>query len=308
MRVTLEGLLQAAATLIVVFSVGTAFDSLHHGIELFVHFRLQYLVIALLMAVAFAALRQFAWGGALLLTAAFNAYFVAPFYLGVPAPQDGQTLKIMHANVQASNSDYRRVVDVVSAESPDVVFLLEVTDAWLDGTRELESQYKYRYAEEREGNFGIAVFSRIPFDAVSHIDSPPFGLPTIVAMVTVADRRVTLISTHPTIPLGKHRFDARNEQLEHIAGLAARSGDSTILIGDLNITAWSHSFRSFLDESKLRDARLGFGVLPTWPVLMPFAMIPIDHALVSDDVAVVELRHGSRTGSDHLPLVLTVAL
>lgn len=308
MRVTLVGLLEAAATLTVLFSVVTAFDSLHHGIELFVHFRLQYLVVALLMAIAFAALRRFAWGGALLLTAAFNAYFVAPFYLGSPPLQSGDTLKIMHANVLASNSDYGRVVDAIAAESPDVVFLLEVTDSWLDGTRELEPEYAYRYAQQRGDNFGIAMFSRIPFDAVSHIDSPPFGYPTIVATVTVAGRRVTLISTHPTVPLGKQLFDARNEQLDHIAGVAARSGDSTILIGDLNITAWSHSFRSFLADSGMRDARPGFGVVPTWPVFLPFAMIPIDHALVSDDIAVVELRRGRRIGSDHLPLVLTVAL
>lgn len=308
MRVTPLGLLQAAAALTVAFTVVTVFDSLHHGIELFVHFRLQYFVVALLMAVAFTALRRFAWGGALLATAIINGLYVAPLYLGAAQPPHGETLKIMHANVHASSDEYQRVVDVIAAESPDVVFLLEVTDAWMNGTRQLASQYAYRYAEPRADNFGVAVFSRVPLAPVRHVDSPPLGYPTIVAEATFAGQSVTLISTHPTIPLGRQGFEARNEQLAHVAGIVAESGDATILVGDLNVTAWSHSFRSFLGGLGLRDGRRGFGVLPTWPVFMPFAMIPIDHVLVSNDVAVIELRRGPRIGSDHLPLIFTIAM
>ncbi len=308
MRVTPLGLLQAAAALTVLFSVVTLFDALHHAIELFVHFRLQYCAVASLLAVAFAVLRRFAWGGALLLTAALNAYFVVPLYSAVSDTPDGVPLKIMQVNVHAPTSNYHRVVDVVTAESPDVVFLLEITDAWATGTRELAAEYAYHYAAPRADNFGIAVYSRVAFDDVTQVDSAPLGYPTLVARATVAGRPVTLISTHPTKPLGRHGFDARNEQLRHIAGLATASGAGTILVGDLNVTPWAHSFNTFLRESGLRDARRGFGVLPTWPVFMPFAMIPIDHALLSDDVSALELRRGPRTGSDHLPLILTVVL
>ena len=308
MRVTALGLLQASAALTVLFSVVTLFDSVHHGIELFVHFRLQYLVVAFLLAITFAVLRRFMWGGALLLTAALNAYFVLPLYSGMPETADGASLKIMQVNVHSSTSNYHRVVETVTAESPDVVFLLETTDAWMTGTRELATEYAHHYAAPRVGNFGIAVYSRVPFDSVSHVNSPPLGYPTLVAKVSHAGRSITLIGTHPTIPLGRHGFDARNEQLRQIAGLAAESGDGTILVGDLNVSPWAHSFKTFLRESGLRDARRGFGVLPTWPVLMPFAMIPIDHMLLSDDITVLELRRGSRTGSDHLPLILTVVL
>ncbi len=243
-----------------------------------------------------------------MLIALLNAFYISPMYRGAAESPDGEPLKVLTANVHSSSTEYQRVVDVIVAEAPDVVFLLEVTDAWIAGTRELESLYAYRHAEPREGNFGIAVFSRVPLTSVRHVDSPPLGYPTIVAKASLPGRSITLIGTHPTIPLGRQGFDARNAQLDHVAGLAAEAGNSTILVGDLNVTAWAHSFHSFVRQSGLRDARAGFGVLPTWPMFMPFAMIPIDHALVSDDVPVLELRSGPRIGSDHLPLILTVAL
>lgn len=307
-RVTLVGLLQAAAVITVFFSVLTAFDSLHRWIELFCHFRLQYLVVAGLLAITFATLRNYAYAVVLLLTAVLNATFVFPWHFGNVPPSGGAQIKILLANVHAANTDYDRLVEVVAEESPDIVFLQEINSAWVTGTRALVSEYSHYYAEPRAGNFGIAMFSRIPLDSVMHIDSPPRSYPTIVAKTSVSGRTLTLISTHPAVPLGKSGYVARNLQLEHVASLAPDASGPKVLIGDLNTSIWSQTYRTLLASTGLRDARHGYGVLPTWPTFMPFAMIPIDHALVSADVAVLDVRRGRRIGSDHLPLVVTVGL
>lgn len=307
-QVTAVGLLQAAAALTVLFSVVTAFDSVHHYIELFAHFRLQYLVVSLALATTFAVLRSHLYAAALLLTALLNATYILPWYIA-DAPQAGGTpFKILHVNVHSSNDDYGRLLEIVAEESSDMVFLQEMTDTWMDATSTLGAAYPYQYVEPRAGNFGIAVFSRVPFNTVTHIDSPPLAYPTIIAETTLGGRVLTVISTHPTIPLGRRGFELRNEQLTFVARLAAEAQGSVVLIGDLNTTMWSHSYRSMLSLSGLRDARRGFGVMPSWPTFMPIAMIPIDHAFVSDDLAVLDVRTGRSIGSDHLPLLLTIAL
>ena len=102
--------------------------------------------------------------------------------------------------------------------------------------------------------------------------------------------------------------DARNEQLQSIAGLVDQLAGEIILLGDLNSSVWDIHLRRLEDSTGLRNAREGFGVLPSWPTFLPFAMIPIDHALVSKGIAVTDVRTGQKFGSDHLPLIVTLSL
>jgi endonuclease/exonuclease/phosphatase (EEP) superfamily protein YafD len=306
--INIIGLLQAAAVLTVIFSLLTGIDISHPDFELFTHFRLQYFVVSVFLLAVFIFLRHYIYIGSLAVAAIFNAASVLPWYFAESATVAGDSLKLLHANVYSSNTEYERLIDLVAVEGPDMIFLQEVTPEWVAGTASLLQDYPYAYAEPRHGNFGIAAFSRIPFDSIQHIESPPLGYPTILATITINGKHLSIISSHPTIPLGQQMHDARNEQLQSIAGLVEKLAGEVILLGDLNSSVWDIHLRQLEDSTALRNVREGFGVLPSWPTYLPFAMIPIDHALVSKGVAVTDVRTGQKFGSDHLPLVVTLSL
>lgn len=307
--VSIVGLLQAAAALTIVFSLVTAINIPHHGVELFSHFRLQYFGASLLFVLVFAALKDPKYSVALLITAILNGYLVVDWYLPVRSEiSRDQNLKLMHANVLSRNNQYRKLLDLVTEEDPDIVFLQEINNDWISGIASLTSEYPHYYTEPRAGNFGIAVYSKIPFNSVRHVDSPPLGYPTITATVSVGAREITLISSHPTIPLGAKSHSARNEQLDSLAEQVQSADTQVVLLGDFNVSVWDPNFRNLERSTGLLDARPGFGVLPTWPTYMPFAMIPIDHVLVSEGIGVIDMRTASGIGSDHLPLIVTLSL
>jgi len=306
--VSIVGLLQVAAVLTVFLSLLSGLDIPHRNIELLSHFRLQYFVVSVLLLIVFAFLRDGVYIVSLAVAVIFNATFILPWYFTKPDAAQGATLKLLHANVLSRNTRYERFIDFVAKENPDLIFLQEITAEWLSATTGLLQEYPYSYAELRSGNFGIAAFSRIPFDSIRHIDSPPLGNPTIIATITINDEQLNLVSTHPNIPVGRHLYDARNEQLESVANLASNLSGKIVLMGDFNSSTWDACFRKLEKSTGLKNVRQGFGILPSWPTHSPFAMIPIDHALVSDSIFVSNVKTGSSIGSDHLPLIITVRL
>jgi len=307
-EVSIVGLLQIAAILTVVFSLLTGLDIPHRNIELFSHFRLQYLVVSVLLLLVFAFLQSYVYIISLGVAVIFNAALVLPIYFSDASAAEGSPLKLIHANVLSSNTEYERLLEFVAAEDPDMIFLQEVTANWVDGTASLLEDYPYTYAQPRAGNFGISVLSKIPFDSIRHVESPPLNYPTILATISIGDEQISMISSHPTIPVSGRLYEARNEQLASLAKIVDQASGPVILLGDFNSSIWCTQFKQLEKSTDLKNVRRGFGVMPTWPTYLPFAMIPIDHALVSKSITVSEVRTGKNIGSDHLPLIVTVIL
>jgi len=306
--VSLNGILQAAALVTIVLSIATSLPIDHPAVQLFTHFRVQYLAIALLLAAALAACRNPGYTAVMLATAALNGAFVLPWYSGGTNDSPAPSFKLLHANVLSSNREHSRFIELVLDESPDLVVVQEVSSDWATALDALHDDYPHGLIEPRSGNFGIALLSRIPLDSSFVVASAPLAHPTLVAEVSLGGRSLTVVTTHPTIPVGRSMFDARNAQLDSVSELVGSLAGPVMLVGDLNTGLWDLHYKKLESGTGLVNARRGYGILPTWPTFLPFAMIPIDHVLVSGTVRVTELRAGPRIGSDHLPLVITFAL
>ena len=311
--VTLVGLLQAAAVITVLFSLLTALGIPHHLVELFTHFRLQYLVAAVVLLLAFAWLRSVPYSLALLVAVVVNAWLVLPWYFdGKPATGTdigrAAQIRLLHANILSTNRNFAKLKRLIDDENPDIIFLQEFNAAWAEDCEALRDDFPFSYTEPRAGNFGIAVYSRLQLVSATHVDAPPFGYPTIFLVATVGGRPVNFVSTHPTIPLGRNHFEARNTHLEFVTDRLVQLEGPVILSGDFNASLWDGRLKRLEAKTGLVNTRRGHGIAPTWPTFLPFAMIPIDHTLVSPGIEVLESRTGRRIGSDHLPLVVTLAL
>lgn len=306
----LKSLLQAAAFVTIAFSLATFADHAHRYLEMFSHFRLQYFLAAAILAILMFVLRSGRWAAAMLVLTLINAVPVVTWYLSDSdaAESANPRFKLLQSNVYAHNEDSQALLDLVRSEQADMLFLQEVTGRHSQQLAMLHDDYPYSLNIPREDNFGIAVLSRRPFDKARVVESPPHKLPTLVVEVSIYGEPVTFVTTHPSPPLGDAGYDARNIQLANVADLVNAQSGARVLVGDLNTTMWGRHYEALVDGTGLVNARRGYGVLPTWPTNMPFAMIPLDHCLVSKELAVKDIRTGPDIGSDHLPLIVELSL
>jgi len=148
----------------------------------------------------------------------------------------GEPIKLLHANVQISNDNPVRFIQLVQAQQPDIIVIQEATPRWLASLGEISSSYPHKLTESRDDPFGIALYSRFPLDKTIIVASEPRGYPEIIARAIVGGKRLNIISTHPVPPIGVANFGARNIELDAVAKLAARTPRPVIVVGDLNIT------------------------------------------------------------------------
>lgn len=306
----LKSFLQAAAFVTALFSLATFADHIHRYVELFSHFRLQYFLAAAFLAMLLFVARSRRWAAMMLLLSIINAVPVVSWYMldSEAATTPTPSFRLILSNIYAGNDSTQTLLDLVKNERADILFLQEVTGQHSEELAVLNEDYPYSLKIPRQDNFGIAVISRWPFENARIVESPPHQYPTLVVELVIYGKPVTFVTTHPTPPLGDVGYDARNIQLTNVAELLNAHQGARVLIGDLNTTMWGQNYDELIEATGLVNARHGFGILPSWPTNMPFAMIPIDHCLVSEELTVKDVRTGPNIGSDHLPLIVELGL
>lgn len=308
-QLSLPGLVDAAAFTGVWMTLAACLGPLDWSLEIFTHVTPQlaacfagYGVYRLLVAKRRAGGVRVAAGSFLL--AAVNAAFVAP---RLPAPaQDGararRTVRVLQANVLTGNRDATRLLNLVEAESPDVILLQETDGGWLERLAPLTNRYPVAAAEARTDNFGTAAFAKTGTADILHFSDAE---QSPCARVEIPSERgpVTLLGIHPLAPKDRREWTGRDALLAEIARYAA-DRPRVVVMGDFNTTPYTRAYHAFERESGLVDANLGRLPLPTWHAgFPPFLRIPLDHCLYSRDLHAHGIRRGPDIGSDHFPLI-----
>ncbi|MCP4408359.1 MAG: endonuclease/exonuclease/phosphatase family protein [Gammaproteobacteria bacterium] len=301
---------QLSVILLILLTLAGYLGGAFRYFELTSHFRVQYLALSLLVVAVFFVLRSKLWIVLALLATSINSYEIVPIYWPHNDPRilaSGTEFTLLLANVQRSNTEYSRLIEVVNVHRPDLLAVIEPDTAWIQALNILTPPYPHQKIVARDDNFGIALYSRIPFDDVEVIDLGD-TVPSIAAKILLDKKEVTILATHPLPPPAKQNYHRRNSQLSAIATYIDALPGSKIIIGDLNVTLWSTYFSKLLHDTGLLNTRQGYGTLATWPTYLPLMMIPLDHCLVSPDIMTKDITALSNIGSDHLPLLVKLEI
>lgn len=304
-------LLLAGMTVVVATALG-GLASRWWFADLLTQFTVQYVLILAPVLLATLLTRRWRWSLLFTLVMIANLWPVAAYYRPVPrAGQTGDTwtLRVLTQNVLVSNDQYRKVIDLVLKQDPDVIALQEVTPQWIEALRELEPTWKYHVFHEHPREFGLAVYSKLPIDEHDVQLFGSAGIPSLyVRLRGPGDQQLELATTHPFIPAGAGASEFRNAQLL----LTAEELDPArfrVLAGDFNLTPWSPWFGEILRRGNLADTAIGYGPSPTWHLFPTWlGGVKIDHVLASPDIMVNQYRTGTPVGSDHLGLIVDLQI
>jgi endonuclease/exonuclease/phosphatase (EEP) superfamily protein YafD len=281
--------------------------------DLLVHFRPHYLVLALLLLALALWQRRRGWQFAALLTLLLNApatlqggtaALLRPALAQPVAATVGQPVRIAALNLLWRNTQHAEALAWARGTDADILVFFEVDSHWQQALQALRQQYPHERALQRVGHGGTLLLSRWPLTAAIPLDAGTPGTPQLVVDVATPGGALRVIAVHATWPLGPAVSAARAREFALIADTARTTTLPLVAIGDFNVTPASPHFISLLERGRLSDAAAGRGWQPTWPSLLPWLGLRIDHALVSPQVAVNSYARHRVEGSDHRAIVV----
>ncbi len=148
------------------------------------------------------------------------------------------------------------------------------------------------------GRWGVALLARIPVHDVDVLDlgtlrRDPARRAAVRATTVVGGRTVSIFGTHMS-----HITHFSPTQYRRLARLLPPANTPAVLAGDMNM--WGPPVNSFFPA--WRRAVVG----RTWPSWRPHSQL--DHVLITPGLSVVDARIAPASGSDHRPVVVTLAL
>jgi len=274
--------------------------------DLFTHFAVIYLAIGLFATFAglvFAGRMRVAVVSAGLACAIAAGLLMAPEYLRSTgpkaAPGAGPAFKVVQFNAWSGRNGNAKLVRWLKVVKPDVVVIEESNSGVLNA-----------FAQAGwwpvAGRSGVMLFTpKRPIATIIPTDNQtgPMELNGVVVPSPLGP--VTVLGVHAPWPT--HLTFQRDHDLL-VPIVRSYPAATTILAGDFNSTPWSFARqRDDRDFGLIRRTRAVF----TWPIAAYrrplIAVLPIDHVYAGRGWATVSVERGPTLGSDHYPVVVTLA-
>ncbi len=211
-----------------------------------------------------------------------------------PASSGENTLSIISINTWDAADNVDKLRAYLATAPAQVVVLSELGPEKKDLLPTLKATYPFQTSCAHRYDCSIALISQVPFEASGAV---PYTK-EMPAFVWARFAGMHVIGTHLYRPSRNPGLHAR--QTEAVAKFIRRIEGPVVLVGDLNTSPWSYSFKSLKAQTGLKSARWLAPSWPAWPVVMP--QVALDHILISQDLTFVASHAGPAVGSDHLPV------
>ena len=307
----LIGISGAVGILTLLFLLLSLAAQWHFLFDMLTHCRLQYCLALLSSGVCLLVLsKKRRFGLVFLLVGLVLLFSLAKFYLPQRKTDKDQVIRIVSLNVLTSNQSKDKVIRYIKSEKPNIIIVSEIDEIWRSALdKAFNKTHRYNKLWTSWDNFGIGVYSQLPFEPGSRIKHHgSFQIAYLDLYFRQQQEQFRVIGMHPVPPSNAAYWHERNKQMADTAQLVADQPDlPTIVCGDLNCSPWSPFYHEMLKVGNLSNAAEGFGLWPTWTAFSIFLGLPIDHVLVNSKVQVLDHRVGKNIGSDHRAITVDLA-
>jgi endonuclease/exonuclease/phosphatase (EEP) superfamily protein YafD len=234
-----------------------------------------------------------------------NLAVVAPLLLPVQHPDaSGSQLRILSHNVHGGGDErFAQVTAELKQTTADLVLLYEMSPRWIDLFGESGLTFSVVHPLEEADHRRIMVLSKRPVVAAEPVELIKGSRSGGIAVDVMFDGRpVRILAVHTHAPRDARSASLRDAELAAVQLWVSRQEMPVIVVGDLNVTPWSHAFRQLQSETALLNSQRGFGIQPTWPAGGGPVRVPIDHMLHDPELSTVGRSTGPSLGSAHLSL------
>ena len=264
--------------------------------ELFTHYSVYYVLTAILLILFALPLR--AWKSVLILVTllSINLASFAPYLSAFPTAQalEEPTLSILSQNFYFTNDNFDEVQTILVDKAPDIFVIHEAGPKWRSSLPDFAAAYPNIYLTSETGVHGILLGSKVPGNFEEIPLGSKFGLEFIPN-----SQNYRVLAVHPFAPITEGYAAERNAQFADIVTYVKSGTLPTLVVGDFNSAPWSPYFQELLKDSDLADARLGFGLVPTWHAHNFFFRLPIDYVLTTPDWETLSFGRTAKTSADH---------
>jgi endonuclease/exonuclease/phosphatase (EEP) superfamily protein YafD len=245
----------------------------------------------------------------------------APADAAALGPAAVRELRLFSLNVLKENQNADAVLAAIRRALPDVVLVQELEPSMSRRLYAGLAEYNYCHwqCHYRPGG-GFGFFSRYPFEITGSWDWPATRPYAVRITVDLPGGPVDLYNVHLlSIGPGALRktgftgnFRAREAQVDLLVREIAERGRPALALGDCNFTEGNAAY--WQASARLQDAWLvaGHGAGWTWPRQGFPPWVPVlrlDYCFCTPDVRPAAMRVlRQRSGSDHCPIVVDVAL